>query len=160
TGPDEEALAPHPNGGRTKLTVPTPMGGPMSSAEHAEESSSEAAELDLLIDRFEKAWQLGRQPNINDYIPVECSQRRVALRELSRVDLEFRLKAGEDARLESYLTSFPELADDRDAVLGLIVTEFDLRRRRHSAPSLEEYQCRFPQLADHLPTCLKAGTKR
>src|SRR5262249_40125589 len=111
-------------------------------------------------DRFEKAWQLGRQPNINDYIPVECSQRRVALRELSRVDLEFRLKAGEDARLESYLTSFPELADDRDAVLGLIVTEFDLRRRRHSAPSLEEYQCRFPQLADHLPTCLKAGTKR
>ena len=44
--------------------------------------------------------------------------REPLLIELVHAEMEFRLKAGEAARVEEYLRKFPQLARDRSTVLG------------------------------------------
>ena len=45
--------------------------------------------------------------------------------ELVHVDLEFRLKAGEAARVESYLDRYPHLTQDSATVLDLLEAEYE-----------------------------------
>src|SRR5262249_55699323 len=73
------------------------------------------------------------------------------LTELVHVDLEYRLRAGESARVEEYLTRYPELTDDRAVMLGLITAEHELRRRREPGLALSEFLRRFPQYRAELP---------
>jgi hypothetical protein len=100
--------------------------------------------LEQVLQRFEEAWRTGRPPDLNDYLPVSPPERRRLLPELVHEDLEYRLRAGEAARVEPYLQRFPELAADRDAVLSLIAWEYQVRRRREPGLSAEEYLRRFP----------------
>src|SRR5262245_39117322 len=82
------------------------------------------------IKLFEESWRLGDSPAIARYLGSETApNRRALLIELIHIDMEFRLKRGESARVEAYLAEFPELVDDRSAVLGLAVAEYELRRR-------------------------------
>src|SRR4051794_8451008 len=81
------------------------------------------------VKRFEIAWRHGPRPEIGDYLPNEGSVRLRVLIELVHIELELRLNAGEPARVEQYLTGYPELARDRAATLGLIAAEYELRRR-------------------------------
>src|SRR5512135_2430643 len=85
-------------------------------------------ELEDAIRRFEDAWQNPARPEIRAYLPPGEGGTRL-LTELVHVDLEYRLRAGEPARVEEYLARYPELTDDRAAVLELIATEHELRRR-------------------------------
>jgi serine/threonine protein kinase/WD40 repeat protein len=130
----------------------------MSTApEPSEELSSElSAQLDETVERFEKAWQGSPRPPLKDYLPIEGESRDVILRELVAIDLEYRLKAGEAARVEEYLTDFPELGQNRDVVLALLITEYELRRRRQAVPPLQEYLSRFPQYEEELRSHIKA----
>jgi WD40 repeat protein len=100
------------------------------------------SEAEQRIDDFEEAWQQGRQPAIEDYLPSGEKERAEALIELAHVDLERRLKAGEGARVEQYLQRFPELAP---AALELIVAEYELRIEREPGLPITEYLNRFPQ---------------
>src|SRR5262249_39344468 len=77
--------------------------------------------------------------------------RQAVLVELIHIDLEYRLKAGEPARVEDYLTRAPSLREQPEIVLELLAAESELRRRTEPALGLAEYQARFPQLADRLP---------
>src|SRR5262245_8972736 len=97
-----------------------------------------------LIEAFERAWQTGQPPKIDDYLRGDHAARRELLVELVHADLEFRIKAGEAARVESYLGHFPELAGNDATVLGLLEAEYDQRRRKESQFSLDEYAVRFP----------------
>jgi hypothetical protein len=102
-----------------------------------------------LLRQFEEAWRQGR-PALDDYLPAAGAEYLSLLRELVRTDLEYRLRAGEPARVEEYLGRYPELADDRAVVLALIGAERDLRRE--AEPSWDEYSARFPEYAaDLLP---------
>jgi WD40 repeat protein/tRNA A-37 threonylcarbamoyl transferase component Bud32 len=101
--------------------------------------------LEPLVCRFEEAWQRGERPALDAYLPCDAEARRITLVELIHLELELRLKAGEAARVEEYLTRYPELADDEQAVLALLQTE--LRARREPQLSNAEYQQRFPQFA-------------
>jgi predicted ATPase len=103
-----------------------------------------------LIKAFEEAWQRGAAPAIADYLGVDGPERRALLAELIHVELEFRLKAGEPARVETYLQSYPELANDRPAALDLLAAEYALRGRHPGAVRLEEYRGRFPDLWEDL----------
>src|SRR5262249_32525953 len=47
--------------------------------------------------------------------------------------------------VEEYLQAYPELQQDGVWLFELIASEYDLRRRRQTAPCLKEYQQRFPQ---------------
>jgi predicted ATPase len=97
------------------------------------------------IQRFEDAWKQGPRPSIDDHLPAQSGLRQRLLIELAHIDLELRLKAGEAARVEEYLSRYPELSRDRTAALDLIAAEHEQRRRREPELALDEYLRRFPQ---------------
>jgi WD40 repeat protein/serine/threonine protein kinase/tetratricopeptide (TPR) repeat protein len=66
--------------------------------------------IDPFIQRFEKAWQSGTPPAIDDFLPKEGPDRLTVLKELVMVDMEWRRQAGTPARAEDYLERYPELA--------------------------------------------------
>src|SRR5580700_3886451 len=84
--------------------------------------------LEELIAQFEDAWQRGERPVLDNVLPVTGTDRRTMLVELVHIDLEYRLKAGEAARIEDYLERYPELAEEQEAV-SLIAAEYKLRCR-------------------------------
>lgn len=108
------------------------------------QSTGSSSRFEELIESFESAWRAGPRPSIDDFLLGEGSEQDALLLELIHVDLEFRLKAGEAARVESYFASYPRLTHDRAAVLDLIKTECELRQRRAANIDLEEYARRFP----------------
>src|SRR5262245_17671790 len=85
------------------------------------------AERERLLKTFEDRWREGRRPAIDDYLPANGDRLKVLV-EMVCIDLEYRLKAGEPARVEDYLRRYPELAGERGSVLELIAAEYDLRR--------------------------------
>ncbi len=113
--------------------------------------------IENLVFRFEVAWQEGEQPQIDDFLPQDAAGRREVLIELAHVDLEFRLKADEEARAEQYFNRFPELNREHEIALNLIVAEYQFRSRREPRPSIEEYRNRFPGLWDQLLQRLTAN---
>jgi serine/threonine-protein kinase len=109
--------------------------------------------VDLWAKRFEAAWREGKRPVLEDFLPPEASLRFRVLIELVHIDLEFRLDAGEPVRIETYLRRYPKLAEERDAMLGLIAAEFE-HRQRLAGPTVEEYLERFPDFrADLVLEC-------
>jgi WD40 repeat protein len=108
-------------------------------------SKPELAQVQELVEQFEEAWLRGDRPAIADHLPPDPRSRGAALLELVHTDLEYRLKAGETARVEEYGQAYPELAQDRTAVLELIVAEYHLRRRSQPDLGQEEYFARFSQ---------------
>src|SRR5262249_47193389 len=106
------------------------------------------------------AWKGQARPEIIAFLPTGAGHTRL-LTELVHVDLEYRLRAGEAARVEGYLTRYPELADDRAAALDLIAAEFELRRRVEPGLAAADYVRRFPrygqEMAEKIATVIAAG---
>jgi WD40 repeat protein/serine/threonine protein kinase len=111
------------------------------------DSASLSARLEGIAAQFEAAWQHGdgSRPAIAAFLPDGETVRRVILVELIHTDLEFRLKAGEAARVETYLEAYPDLLHDDPAVLELIRAEYHLRQRNDPGVTVAEYEQRFPQ---------------
>jgi hypothetical protein len=101
-------------------------------------------------DRFEDCWIGGTGPEIDNYLPADGPRRWALLVELVRVDLEYRLKAGQAARVEEYIGRFPELEGDRDTVLTLVQDEYRLRRRVERDLTRQEYIERLPDYREQL----------
>src|SRR4051794_32740706 len=106
--------------------------------------------LKCAVKRFEDAWRDGPRPAIDDFLSAGEPVRSRLLVELVHVDLELRIKAGEDLRVEEYLARYPELARDPSVALGLIVAEYELCRRHERGLCLDDYLQRFPQYRDEL----------
>ena len=134
------------------------MGAPWESAAPAAPPAPELPPLpDLgdappeeLLSRFESDWLHGRRPELADYLPSAPAARDAVLGRLLRVDLECRLRGGEEVRVEKYLERFPSLAADRDATLDAVAAEFEIRRRWQPTLGTDEYVNRFPQFAGDL----------
>lgn len=107
-------------------------------------------EFEDVIARFEEAWMSGARTQIDAYLPTGASRTRL-LSELVHVELEFRHRGGESARVEEYLARFPELRADREIVLELIAAEHGLRRRGEPGLGITEFLQRFPEYRDELP---------
>jgi serine/threonine protein kinase/tetratricopeptide (TPR) repeat protein len=103
--------------------------------------------LEWVVQRFEQAWARGGRPRLETYLAVAVPRRALQV-ELVHIDLEYRLKAGEPARVEEYLDRFPELAGDDGVVRDLLATEYEQRRRREPGLAVDDYRRRFPGLAD------------
>jgi hypothetical protein len=82
--------------------------------------------LERVLQRWEDAWRRGQRPDLDAYLADARAERLYLLHELVQADLEYRLQAGEEARIEAY----PELRGDRAVALGLIASEYRLRRVR------------------------------
>src|SRR5690242_9134487 len=106
--------------------------------------------LEAVIERFEEAWQHGQRPAIDDFLKGEDVEPQKLLLELIHVDLECRLKAGEDIRVERYFERYPAIASDREVALELIAAEYKFRQRREPIVRLGDYERRFPQYRDEL----------
>jgi hypothetical protein len=101
--------------------------------------------LSAVVERFEDAWQQAPpEPDLGAFLPTGEMRTR-ALVELAHVDLEYRLKVGQPARVEDYLGRFSELAGDGTALSCLIEAEYRLRVRCEPGLSAAEYLARFPQ---------------
>ena len=105
---------------------------------------------EVLIKAFEDARQRGEAPAVREYLGTDGPERQTLLVELVHVDLEFRIKAGESARVETYLARFPELSRDNATVLDLLDAEHEQRRRNEADLTLDEYGRRFPTHAEDL----------
>jgi tRNA A-37 threonylcarbamoyl transferase component Bud32 len=113
--------------------------------------ASEASQiLEDLVRRFESAWQTGRPPVIEEYLPPTEAGRRAVLVELVHADLECRLKDGQPVRVEAYLERYPDLARDSGIVFGLVQAEYRQRCRVERGVSVAEYPKRFPLLGADL----------
>ena len=86
-------------------------------------------ELEDLVARLEAAWLRGERPALENYIPQHEADRARVLHELVRADLEYRLRAHEVVRVESYFERDPELVRDREISLDLIAREYRLRKQ-------------------------------
>jgi serine/threonine-protein kinase len=62
-----------------------------------------------VLRKFERAWQEGSRPDLDNFLPSEGEPPLALLSELVQTDIEFRRKAGEPARLEDYLERYPLL---------------------------------------------------
>jgi hypothetical protein len=127
---------------------------------HPSSVSQETPGFPEVLDRFEDAWQSGRPPVLDDYLPAGGTGRRELLIHLVHVDLEYRLKAGEAARVEDYLGRYAELGNDSAVLLGLLAAEYGQRRRREPELSVEEYARRFPKYREALPQVLTVSDNR
>jgi WD40 repeat protein len=115
--------------------------------------------LENILERFETALLQGQRPDIRAYLPADEPGRSKTLVELVHAELEYRLKAGEPARVEEYLTRYPDLARKRVELLGLIAAEYALRRRGEPNLGSSDYVQRFPEYAEELLPHLKESTE-
>jgi hypothetical protein len=65
-------------------------------------AATDGSRLEEIVEGFERAWQTGRRPDLETYLPAGGPLRQAVLVELVHADLECRLKAGEAARVEDY----------------------------------------------------------
>ena len=110
---------------------------------------------DAVIDDFESAWRSRLRPDIGAFLArVAEADRPAVLRELVGLELEYRLRAGEPARVEECLGQFPALGTEPAGVLGLVALEFRVRLDCAERVTVAEYLERFPTLRDTLPALL------
>src|SRR5262245_18760911 len=68
--------------------------------------------LDQVCNRFEDAWRAGQRPSVAAFLAEAAGPAGPALlRELLRLDFEYRGRAGERPAPEDYLGQFPEQAE-------------------------------------------------
>lgn len=132
-------------------------------------SLNTAAEAHL--DHFDELWHSGVQPDVAAFVRdlrqsvgLEVTPQLVC--EIASIDLECRWKIPASAtdrsaahrwRAEHYRQLFPELVGD--LWRGLVLWEFEIRRRWGDNPSITEFEQRFPDLAPQLSQAL-AGALR
>jgi predicted ATPase len=103
-----------------------------------------------LVRQFERDWQAGRSPPLDDYLGGAGASSHELLFELVHVDLEFRIKAGAAARAADYLARYPQLAADADAAADLITTEYQLRHRDDPELAFDAIVTAYPAYRERL----------
>ncbi|MBV9124208.1 MAG: hypothetical protein JO112_12695 [Planctomycetes bacterium] len=106
------------------------------------------ARVDAVCLRFEEAWKAGRRPRVEDYLKgTPEADRPVLLRELLRLELEYRGQRGETPILEEYRPYFPEYLDLRHVFFPQ-ATRPELLR----SPSFQPSGARNPSGTEGTPT--------
>ncbi len=123
--------------------------------------TGEANDLDAILDRFDRAWQQGPPPAIEDFLTVgQAGGQRRLLHELIKIDLEYRWHRRRSSRpdrsadgslpsrprLEDYVNRLSSLGSLKQLPLTLIVEEYRVRQRWGDRPGHVEYAERFPQM--------------
>ncbi len=107
-----------------------------------------------VVTRFEQSLRRGERPAIAEALAASGAGGVRLLAELIHAELDWRLKAGEPARVEEYLLAFPDLNRARGAIVELLAAEWTIRRRSEPTLGGDEYQSRFPglytELLDHM----------
>jgi WD40 repeat protein len=82
----------------------------MSSVSEADSPAALARLVDRVCTQFERDWQAGRQPRVEDYLSGASSvEREALLRELVPLEADYRRRRRESPRPEEYAGRFPDL---------------------------------------------------
>ncbi|MDA0836020.1 MAG: serine/threonine-protein kinase [Planctomycetota bacterium] len=92
-------------------------------------SQPQRRQLDEIVKTYKSACGSGSYPNIDRYVPADKSLHLAVLVELIRVDLEFRLKAGESVSVDDYLRRYSELEHQHQIITQLNAAENQIRRQ-------------------------------
>ncbi len=110
-----------------------------------------AEQIDALADAFEEECRAGTPPEMEAYLKrVDVKDRCSLLTELVKLDLEYRLRASEQRRVEQYLSQHPSLSDRAETIVDLIALEYRVRQDRAERVAVAEFLERFPELRDRL----------
>jgi WD40 repeat protein/tRNA A-37 threonylcarbamoyl transferase component Bud32 len=102
------------------------------------------------VARFLRAWQEGRQPQLEALIADDPGLSLKELAAIVQVDIDLRWRRNNPAQAESYLASFPALSNDPELAVDVIYAEYLARERSGECPGAAEYQRRFPAFAEEL----------
>lgn len=129
----------------TPSTLMTADGDKPLEADVANDAADECPPFGEFIGRFTKM----DRPIIEPCLPLGPDRLRLAvLARLAPLELEWRLRQGEEIRVEAYLKRFPDLNDNERVVLEMIKIEYFERRACEPALGIDEFRKRFPELAD------------
>jgi hypothetical protein len=115
---------------------PTPNVGNLTPAEWQE--------LQVVLSRFERAWQAGGRADPAEFVPADGRLGVVLLLELLKSDLEVRWQRGERPTVEEYLPRFPGLRAEPGLLPPLLAEEYRVRHLYGDRPALDSYKARFP----------------
>lgn len=107
---------------------------------------------DSILNDFELQWRTGEEPDLDEYASRFADP--ALIHELVHLDLDYRLRRGEDVHVEEYLTRFPVLREDDEALIRLVIAEFRLSEHLGHEPDRKEFLNRFPQLVTQLRALL------
>jgi len=115
--------------------------------------TAEWQELQLIADRFEKAWQKigvnGEPPDLAKFLPPpQDPLRKLVLQELVKTDLEARWRRDLSTGIEFYLQRFAELGSAKELPPDLLFEEYRIRHEYGDKPPMTAYQRRFPNQFD------------
>jgi serine/threonine protein kinase len=100
---------------------------------------------------FAAAWDSGSRPTVLDYLDARSGSERAELAaDLIRIDLQYRLRLGEEVHVDEYLRSIPELRDAEVELVALLIDEHSMRTAAGQVVTLDEYAIRFPEHLDTL----------
>ena len=119
-------------------------------ADRTETNAPRWRDVESILDQFDAAWDRGEAPDIDVFLGNRESNGKSLLLELILIELEYRIKRGESARVEEYLTRFPGLAGDRSRTIELIEAEYRLRNRHDENLTVADCLDRFPSFRDEL----------
>jgi hypothetical protein len=111
-----------------------------------------------ILHRFESLWRAGEMPDLAAFLPEE-PWRQAVLLDLVYLDLKYRHQSGLSVRAENYAERFPELAADRQGMLGLLAREYELRRWSEPGLTVQEYRERFPEHGEDFSALLRGRGK-
>ncbi|MGZ0163015.1 MAG: protein kinase domain-containing protein [Planctomycetales bacterium] len=114
---------------------------------------SESAEQNScnVLEEFTAAWDRGDRPEVVTFLDGWQDERRTELAaELIRIDLNRRLKLGEQVCIDEYLRQVPELRAAEVELVALLIDEHSMRTEAGQVVTFDEYARRFPEHVDTL----------
>jgi serine/threonine protein kinase/Tfp pilus assembly protein PilF len=101
-------------------------------------------ELNERVEAYESARRRHEEVCLDDFLPAtDHPLRKTVLRELIRVDLEYRWESGRPRSVDEYLQLFPELKHDPEGARDIAFEEYRQRQQAGEDPSPAEYEERF-----------------
>ena len=102
-----------------------------------------------MVEAFESALRRGEAPRIAAYVS-ELQDIEVLI-ELLHVEMEYKLKNGQEASVAEYLASYPQVAKEPSAVVELIEAEYRFRSRTDPKLTRVSFLSRYPEFESVMP---------
>lgn len=114
-----------------------------------------------VLDRFQALWNSSdAPPDVFAYLKQHSEADPESQLAVLRFDQVQRWQTAHPLKVEDYLNRLPELAQDSDCRLELVLGEFQARQIGSNSPSLQEFLARFPDLNDTLRGKLSGSDTR
>lgn len=114
-----------------------------------------------LTQQFESLWDLATEvPDVFEFLNRQTDLPSDERLKIISIDQRRRWQTDTPLSAEEYLARCPEVFDDADSKVRLVVSEFEIRQSIGESLSVDEFETRFPEIRDSLSTSLAKLTSR